>query len=210
MNSPGPANDLDLVDRVLAGEEAAFAALVDRYHPALVRLASMFVRDRSIAEEVAQDTWMAVLEGLAGFGRRASFKSWLFSILTNRAKTKGEREQRTTQFWSLQGPEESGERAVDPTRFKSNGMWAQPPERWDEDTPEKLAVDKEALSHLGAAIANLPESQRIVLTMRDVEGLDSSEVCNVLGISETNQRVLLHRARSRVRAALEQYLAGES
>jgi RNA polymerase sigma-70 factor (ECF subfamily) len=204
--SSSQPTDLELVDRVLAGEDAAFAALVGRYHPTLVRLATMFVRDSTIAEEVAQDGWMGVLEGLASFERRASFKSWLFSIVTHRAKTRGERERRTVPLSTLQPPDEAAEPAVDPSRFKANGMWAAPPERWDEQTPERLALQRESMEVIGRTMGEMPENQRLVVTLRDVEGLDSGEVCNILGITEANQRVLLHRGRSKLRAALEQHL----
>ncbi len=206
---PPPPRDLELLDRILAGEEEAFASLVERHQAMLVRLAMVFVRDRAVAEEVVQEVWMAALEGLSRFERRASVKSWLVSIAANLAKTRGQRERRSTPFSALAPPGDENALAVDPARFAANGGWASPPERWDEETPERLSLRRESREWIEMAIGQLPEQQRAVMTMRDIDGLGSDEVCNVLGISETNQRVLLHRARSKVRAALEQYLAGE-
>lgn len=197
-----------------AGEEAAFAALVERHHGSLVRVALAYVSDRSMAEEVVQETWIAVLEGLDRFEGRSSLKTWIFSILTNKAKTRGLRESRHRSFSIAGAPdEESNEPALDPSRFVTLGVWldhwAAPPQPWDEDTPEKRFLSKEGAVYLERAIQALPANLRQVLVMRDVEGLGSKEVCAFLEISEANQRVLLHRARSRVRRALEVYVHGE-
>jgi len=193
------------------GDEAAFAALVDRYHGPLLRLAMAFVPSHAVAEEVVQETWLGVLEGLSRFEGRSSLKTWLYRILINRAKTRGVRESRSVPFSPLGASSEDAEEpAVDPARFRSTGYWidhwAEPPGLWDDDTPEKLLLSKEGLAQIEKAIAALPPTQRQVITLRDVEGLSSGEVCNILALSETNQRVLLHRARSKVRAALEEYL----
>lgn len=196
-----------LVRRLLAGDEAAFTQVVERYHGPLIRFAMLFVATRSVAEEVVQDTWVAVLHGLPSFEGRSALKSWIFSILANRAKTRGVREKRTIAFSELSAPGVEDEPAVDPDRFTSAGAWSAPPGRWDQDTPEKLLLHREALAVIDKAMAGLPASQRAVVTLRDVEGLDAAEVCNVLEVSETNQRVLLHRGRSKVRAALERYMA---
>lgn len=161
---------------------------------------------RAVAEEVVQETWVGVLDGLASFEGRSTLETWIFRILTNRAKTRGVREQRTVPFSALSTPEEDHESAVDAARFHPNGMWGIPPRRWEDDTPENLFMIREALQQLEAAIAELPPNQRAVVTLRDIDDLDSDAVCNVLGISETNQRVLLHRARSKLRAALEEYV----
>lgn len=201
------ADEAALVKRLLAGDEAAFTLVVERYHGPLIRFAMLFVATRSVAEEVVQDTWVAVLNGLQSFEGRSALKSWIFSILANRAKTRAVREKRTIAFSELSAPGFDDEPAVDPDRFTSAGGWSAPPGRWDRDTPEKLLLHHEALTVIEKAIAELPASQRAVVTLRDVEGLDAAEVCNILDVSETNQRVLLHRGRSKVRAALERYMA---
>lgn len=203
-----------LVAALRRGDEAAFASLVDRHHSSLIRLAMAHVSDRSVAEEVVQETWIGVLEGLNRFEGRSSLKTWIFSILTNKAKTRGVRESRHVSFSAVGAPGgESDEPAVDPSRFLASGLgaghWALPPHPWDEDTPEKLLLSKEGGAYLDKAIQALPPNLRQVLVLRDVEGLGSKEVCALLEISEANQRVLLHRARSRVRRALEHYLEGE-
>lgn len=200
------AEDAALVKRLLDGDEAAFNGLVEQYHGRLLRLATVFVSDRASAEEVVQDTWLAVLTGLRSFEGRSGLKTWIFSILTNRAKTRGVRDKRSVPFSALGLQDGDNEPAVPPARFTSDGSWSSPPERWDQDTPERLLLRHETRALVDRTIADLPAGQRAVITLRDVEGLDSAEVCNVLEISETNQRVLLHRARARVRVVLEQYL----
>ncbi len=206
--------DLRLLDRLRRGDEAAFASLVDRHHNSLLRLAMAHVSDRSIAEEVVQETWIGVLEGLARFEGRSSLKTWIFRILTNKAKTRGVRESQHVSFSPLDGADDgSNEPAVDAMRFQQTGYWvdhwAALPGQWEEETPEKLLLSKESGIYMEKAIDTLPPSQKQVLVMRDVEGMSSEEVCNILGLSETNQRVLLHRARAKVRRALERYLAGD-
>jgi RNA polymerase sigma-70 factor (ECF subfamily) len=200
------SDDLALISRLLARDEKAFELLVDRHHGALLRLALVFVADRSAAEEVVQETWLAVLSGLQSFEKRSSLKTWIFSILVNKAKTRGVRDRRSVPFSALMDSDDVNEPAVDLSRFHADGSWANAPVRWDEQSPERLLLVEEAGAKLRDAIAALPPSQRAVMTMRDIEGLDADEVCNILEISETNQRVLLHRARSRVRSALDQYL----
>ena len=207
--------DAALLQALRNGDETAFASLVDRYHAPLLRLAMAFVPSQAIAEEVVQETWIGVLEGLSRFEGRSSLKTWIFRILTNQAKTRGVRESRSVPFSPLGHDEDDrGEPTVDPLRFQSSGYWidhwASPPRSWDEDTPERLLLSKECGQHMENAIEALPPTQRQVLVLRDVDGLSSEEVCNILGISETNQRVLLHRARSRVRRALERYLEGDA
>ena len=206
--SKASATDMALVRRMLAGDEAAFADVVGRYHASLIRVAMAFVAIRDVAEEVVQETWLAVLNGLSAFEGRSSLKSWIFSIVTNRAKTRGVREKRTIAFSELSVPGSDVEPAVDPERFTSSGAWSTPPARWDKDSPEDQLLRREFRTVIERAIAQLPPSQRAVVTLRDIEGLEAAEVCNVLGLSETNQRVLLHRARSKVRAALERYVSG--
>ncbi|MEW6364751.1 MAG: sigma-70 family RNA polymerase sigma factor [Acidobacteriota bacterium] len=192
--------------RLLAGEEAAFLELVRTHHGRLIRLALTFVADRSVAEEVVQETWLGVLNGLRSFEGRSSLKTWICRILANRAKSRAVREGRMISFASLAESDGEDEPAVEPERFTSAGRWSQPPESWSGDTPEKLVLREETRAVLDEAIAELPPIQRAVLTLRDVEGVDSASICNVLEITETNQRVLLHRARSRLRRKLERYL----
>jgi RNA polymerase sigma-70 factor (ECF subfamily) len=216
IEPPSPsaaAEELGLIERLRSGDEAAFTWLVDRYHASLIRLAMAHVSDRSIAEEVVQETWMGVLEGLDRFEGRSSLKTWIFRIVTNKAKTRGVRESRQVCFSSAATSEDDPEEpAVDPSRFRASGHWADYwatyPQPWDEATPEKLLLTKEGSAYLDQAIHALPPNLRQVLILRDVEGLSSKEVCAMLQLSEANQRVLLHRARSRVRRALEQYLEG--
>jgi len=185
--------------------------LVERYSPSMLRIAQLYTPSRAVAEDVVQETWVGVLQGLDRFEGRSSLKTWIFRILTNRAKTRGQRERRSIPFSSLADRESEGnEPAVDPSRFHgdddrfANG-WASPPTSW-EDVPEDRLLSTETLSKVEEAIAELPEMQRLVITLRDIDGWSSQEVCNFLDITETNQRVLLHRARSKVRKALEEYL----
>jgi RNA polymerase sigma-70 factor (ECF subfamily) len=208
-------DDRCAVAALLAGDEATFATLLDRYNMPMLRLAMVYVADRAVAEEVVQDTWVGVLQGLPQFEGRASLKTWIFRILTNQAQTRGKREARFVSFSALGGLDDEGaEPAVDPARFlpadhpRWPGHWAAPPQSWDSP-PEKQLLAQETRSYIRQAIGTLPATQRTVIIMRDVEGWPADEVCNVLGITETHQRVLLHRARARVRQALEQYLTGE-
>jgi RNA polymerase sigma-70 factor (ECF subfamily) len=200
-----------LVARLRAGDEQAFMELVDRYGPSLLRVALLFVSTRAVAEEVVQETWLAVFSGIDRFEGRSSLKTWLFRILTNRAKTRAVREARSIPFSSLAPAEAAGdEPSVDPGRFlpafhPNHGAWASPPGSWS-DTPEQRLLGAETQRVIGEAIQKLPPVQRAVITLRDVEGYDSAEVREALELSEGNQRVLLHRARSKVRAALDAYL----
>jgi RNA polymerase sigma-70 factor (ECF subfamily) len=188
--------------------------LVERYSPSMLRIASLYTPSRAVAEDVVQETWLGVLQGLDRFEGRSSLKTWIFRILTNRAKTRGQRERRSIPFSALADRESEGnEPAVDPSRFHGDDDrfphgWASPPTSW-EDVPEDRLLSTETLSKVEEAIAQLPEMQRLVITLRDIEGWSSQEVCNFLDITETNQRVLLHRARSKVRKALEEYLNEE-
>ena len=204
-----PAGDDDrLVDALQAGDERAFQELVDRHHAALVRLAQTFVRDRAVAEEVAQETWLAVLQGIDRFERRSSLKTWIFRILTNRAKTRALRERREIPFSAI--AEQDTGPSVDPERFNppdapaAANMWSDPPCRRAAD-PEAELLSAEQRRVILDTIATLPPAQQAVITMRDIEGFDADDVCNFLDITGTNQRVLLHRARARVRQALEDY-----
>ena len=188
-------DETELVDRLRAGDEKAFVILVNRHHEAMLHLACSFVPNLAVAEEVVQDTWLGVLRGLGGFEGRSSFRTWLFRILVNRARTTGARERRTVAIGDA-GP------AVEASRFSQTGQWLSPPEQWIEDADDRLRADQLA-DKIRRAIGELPDRQRVVVTLRDVEGLSSGDVCQVLDISDANQRVLLHRGRSRVRQVLE-------
>jgi RNA polymerase sigma-70 factor (ECF subfamily) len=200
--SPPPDEDAPLLDALRVGDERAFEALVDRYGPSLLRLAQLYVSSRSVAEEVVQETWLAVVTGIERFEGRSSLKTWLFRILTNKAKTRGQREGRTLPFSSLASDGDEDQTAVAVERFARGGAWATPP----RGVPEERLLAGETRARVEQAISALPPNQRAVITLRDVEGLSAEEACNVLGLSETNQRVLLHRARAKVRTALERYL----
>jgi RNA polymerase sigma-70 factor, ECF subfamily len=188
-------SDGELLLRLRSGDERAFVSLVERYHEPMLRLAVSFVPSRAVAEEVVQDTWLALLRGLDGFEGRASLKTWLFRILVNRARTTGTRENRSI-------PVADPEPAVDPSRFDASGGWADPPERWIEAAEGRMEAGKLA-DRIRIRMDELPARQREVVILRDVEEMSSEEVCSVLAISEVNQRVLLHRGRSRLRQLFE-------
>ena len=208
------SEDLALIALLRSGDEAAFAGLVDQYHAAMIRLALNYVGSYSVAEEVAQEAWLGVLKGIDRFEGRSSLKTWIFRILTNTAKTRGERESRIVPFASLATAGEDGEsNAFDPDRFQAHGEpnpghWRSAPTDWGV-SPEELALSNEVRACISGAMAGLPPNQREVIRLRDVEGWASDEVCNVLSVSESNQRVLLHRARTKVRTALEDYFNGK-
>ena len=197
-----------LLTRLRGGDRAAFAAMVRRHAGPLLRVARSLVRDRAVAEEVVQETWLGVLTGLDAFQGRSSLRTWLFQILVNRARTRFAREGRTVPFSALAGPGEGDPPGVDPGRFDEQGGWRERPGPWTEEDPERLAMGAETRAAIEAAIEELPEAQRAVMTLRDIEGLETEEICNLLSITVTNQRVLLHRARARVRQALERRLGG--
>ncbi len=201
-----------LIVRLQAGDEVAFRELVTRHDRAMRRLALSYVQTVTAADEVVQETWLAVIRGLAKFERRSSLKTWIFRILVNRAQTRGVRERRVVPFSAL-GPR-ADEPAVDPDRFLPPGhpvagYWSSIPSRFFE-LPEDRLLAAEATSLIAEAIAGLPDRQRRVIELRDVEGWASEEVCDCLGLSAENQRVLLHRARSLVRAILEEYFAPQA
>jgi RNA polymerase sigma-70 factor (ECF subfamily) len=202
---PGVLPDEELVEAIRRGDEGAFAAMVDAYSPGLLRMARMFVRDRAVAEEIVQETWLAVLRGIDRFEGRSSLRTWIYRILMNTAKTRGQREARSLPFSAVVRADEP---VVDPDRFlgpdhRWAGGWSLGPSEWP--TPEEELLSGETREVILDAIERLPEAQRAVITMRDLEGMESGEVAEALGISDGNQRVLLHRARSKVRAALERY-----
>ncbi len=207
-------DDRRLVAALRAGEEAAFEELIDRYHPALVRLAMAFVPSRAVAEDVAQDAWLGVLRGIDRFEGRSSLRTWLYRILVNTAKTRGVRESRSVPFAALAVEGDDGP-SVDPRRFRPlddpslPGAWASPPHSWD-GLPEATLLGRETLEVIDRAIGSLPPAQQQVIRLRDVEGFSAREVSDLLELSDANERVLLHRARSKVRQALESYLSEDA
>jgi RNA polymerase sigma-70 factor (ECF subfamily) len=208
LSSPDPAAaEAALLERLRAGDEAAFEQLVARHYATMLAVAQNYVKGRAVAEEIVQDAWLGVIKGLDRFEGRSSLKTWILSILVNQAKTRGAREARSVPFAAL--APEGEEPAVAPERFRSPGEsypghWAALPGDWARSAAAAVQ-DRETLRIVMGAIAELPEAQQAVIRMRDVEGYSSAEVCDALDVSEGNQRVLLHRARSRVRAALERH-----
>jgi RNA polymerase sigma-70 factor, ECF subfamily len=204
--------DDQLVAALRAGDEEAFRVVVREWHASLLRVAQIFTPSRAVAEEVVQETWLRVLGALDRFEGRSSLKTWVFRILVNTAKTRAQREGRTIPFSALQDAARVPEAAVEPERFLGDdhpqhpGGWAVPPRH----LPEERLLAGETRGVIAAAIEALPTNQRAVISLRDVEGWSSDEVRNALDLSEVNQRVLLHRARSRVRRALEDYLAPDA
>jgi RNA polymerase sigma-70 factor (ECF subfamily) len=205
-------SDERILAALRAGDEEAFRKLVREWHSSLLRVAQIFVPSRAVAEEVVQETWLRVLGALDRFEGRSSLKTWVFRILVNTAKTRAQREGRSIPFSALQDVSRVPEAAVEPERFLPDdhpqhpGGWGSPP----RDLPEERLLAAETRDVIAAAIEQLPANQRAVISLRDVEGWSSDEVRNALDISEVNQRVLLHRARSRVRRALEEYIAPSS
>jgi len=208
------ASEAELIDRLRCGDQATFTWLIDTYSPSLKRLALAFVSLEAVAEEVVQETWLAVLTGIGRFEGRSSLKTWLFKILTNRAKTRAVREKRTVSFSELE-PEDGDGRALSPERFlppdhpSFPGHWSTSPHPWSA-VAEQAVLRRETMEVLRRGLENLPRSQRTVVMLRDVEGWPAHEVCAALELSEANQRVLLHRGRSRLRAILETYFAEDA
>jgi RNA polymerase sigma-70 factor (ECF subfamily) len=198
-------SDEETVAALRAGDERTFRDLFARSYPMMKRVARTYVASDAVAEEIVQETWMAIVTGLDRFEGRSALGTWIFSILTNQAKTHSARERRAVPF-SCATPDEP---AVHPDRFQKDddawpGHWATPPRPWQK--PERRLLSLEARDRLKAALAQLPERQRLIVGLRDIEGHSAEEVCKLLGLSQENQRVLLHRGRSRLRAALEEYL----
>jgi len=194
--SPLDPDEGELLGRLRAGDEEAFARLVDRHHAAMVRLARGYVRSQAVAEEVAQDAWLGLLRGLDRFEGRSSLRTWLFRIVVNRAISTGVHEQQHL-------PVADSELGDDSSRFSQDGWWVTPPVHWADEAIDRM-VAPELAARVRRLVEELPPAQRQVVTLRDVEGLPSADVCTILGISEGNQRVLLHRARARIRRHLEQ------
>jgi RNA polymerase sigma-70 factor (ECF subfamily) len=204
------AADARLLAGLREGAEAAFEELIGRYHAGMVRLALHYVHSEAVAEEAAQEAWIGVLKGVGRFEGRSSLRTCIFRILVNTDVTRGRREGRSLPFSALFDAETApAEAAMDPAYFNTtNQHWATRPQSW-EGAPEERLISAETRDLINAAIAALPPAQREVISLRDVQGFEAGEVCNILGVSESNQRVLLHRARSRVRRALSLYLGTE-
>lgn len=190
--------DLQLLKRLRDGDEHAFVTLVNRHHDPMLRLARTFVHSHAVAEEVVQETWVGVLRGIDRFEGRSSLRTWLLAILVNRARSVGAKEARSVAASDSEG----FIAAVDASRFDSSGAWSSPPEQWVDDIEERIGA-RALRDQILEALAHMPERQRAVVMLRDVDGLRSDEVCHVLELSAANERVLLHRGRSRLRQALE-------
>ncbi len=205
-----PARDDDerrVIDALLTGDEATFRRLVEHYQPRLVRLAQIYVHDRALAEDVTQEAWLGMLTGLNRFAGHSSLKTWLFGILINCARASRRRESHTIPFSMFDDPEADAPPSVAPERFypaghRWAGHWATPPEEW----PEEHLLTVETRRLVEQAVMRLPPHQRVVVTLRDLDGWTATEVCEVLDISAVNQRVLLHRARSRLRQEIDAYI----
>lgn len=206
QGQPRPALLEDaLLDGLRRGDEAAFESLIDRHTPAMLRLALFYVPSLAIAQEVVQETWLGVVRGLGSFEGRSSLRTWIFRILINKAKASGVAERRTLPF-AAEGDGDAEAPSVDPSRFRGppRGYWSSPPNYWDE-LPEDRLLAGETLAVIQRAMESLPAGQQAVFELRDLQQWTSAEVCEALGLSEGNQRVLLHRARTRVRSAIEEY-----
>lgn len=195
VRQPAPPDpDAQLLAQLRAGDERAFMLLVRRYRASMLRLAAAYVPSQAVAEEVVQDAWLGFLRGLDRFEGRSSVRTWLFRILVNRARAAGTTERRSTAVADITA-------TVDAARFDASGSWASPPQPWTDLVDDRLAAEQ-MTEAVAAAMGDLPDRQRAVVTLRDIEGLSSEEVCSVLEITEGNQRVLLHRGRSRLRQLL--------
>ncbi len=199
MTEPDP-----LLERLLAKDETAFKALVRRHHGMMVSIARSFVGSHAIAEEVAQDAWLAVIDGLPRFEGRSTLKNWIFAILANKARTRAEREGRIPDFTAVDSDPPA---TVDPDGFAPDGSWAVLPVAWEELDPERIVAGRQLMAHVADLLDSLPAAQRSVVVLRDFEGLEPEDARRILGVSEANQRVLLHRGRSRIRNGLMALLA---
>ena len=208
------SGDLELIQRLRAGDEAAFMDLVDLLGPSMLRVARMYVSSQAVAEEVVQDAWIGVLKGIDRFEGRSSLRTWIFRIVTNIAKTRGQREGRSVPFTALAGDDLDAP-SFDPAMFVGSddpsgpGHWSTVPRDW-RTVPDERLLGNETLQVVNRTIEALPPMQAEVIRLRDVQGWTSAEVRNALDLSETNQRVLLHRARAKVRRALDEYLESEA
>ncbi len=196
-------DDPGFLARLRTGDATAYRQLVRRFHASLVRFAASIIGSHAQAEEVVQDSWLAVYAGVGRFEGRSSLVTWIFSIVINRARTRVTREGRLVGLDALMEGAAPGERAVPLSRFKPDGHWAEAPKLWDELNPERVVSGRQLWVHVLAAVERLPAGQRAVILLRDMEGRDSDETCALLEISPENQRVLLHRARSRIRQEID-------
>ncbi|WDR02852.1 RNA polymerase sigma factor [Devosia algicola] len=188
-----------LVVALKKGDEAAFRQIFARENAALLAFARNFVRESAAAEEAVQDTWVAVIGGIGRFEGRSTLRSWIFSVLANIARTKAKRDGRILSFSDMG----FNDPAVDPDRFSGDGTWLSPPGRWSEINPERIVGGRQLFAHAMVVMEELPPNQRAVVQLRDIEGLSAPDACDILGITEANQRILLHRGRSKIRAAIE-------
>jgi RNA polymerase sigma-70 factor (ECF subfamily) len=205
-----PGSDHTIVEALRSGDEHVFRTLFDRHSPMMKRVARSYVDSDAVADEVVQETWLAVVTGIDAFQGRSALSTWIFSILVNQAKTHTTRERRAMPFGSITSGD-NGEATVDADRFQRDdeawpGHWATPPRPWHK--PDRRLLSLEARARIRQALAKLPERQRLIVGLRDVEGLSAEEVCGLLDLSQENQRVLLHRGRSKLRAVLEGYVEG--
>jgi RNA polymerase sigma-70 factor (ECF subfamily) len=197
-------SDPEFLARLRRGDEAAYRALVRRLHGSLVGLAISIIGSRAQAEEVVQDAWLAIFSGIGSFEGRSSLTTWIISIVLNRARTRATREGRLVGLPALMEGTSSGGRVVDSSEFKPDGHWIEAPRLWDEISPERIVSGRQLRDHVMTAIERLPAGQRAVIILRDLEGCDAEGACTLLGITAENQRVLLHRARGRVRQAIDE------
>lgn len=214
LSSKPDPDDAAVIQGLQQGDEQIFEYVVGRYSGSMLRVALAYVPSRAVAEEVVQETWLGVFEGIGRFEGRSSFQTWLFRILSNRAKTRGVRESRYESMGLGTGGDQDDGPSLEDSLFVTEGSraghWKVPPTDWEPDTPERALLSKECRETIDAAIAELPLTQRQVITLRDLEGVSSEDICNILNISETNQRVLLHRARTKVRQSLNHYFGQET
>jgi RNA polymerase sigma-70 factor (ECF subfamily) len=193
----------EFLARLRRGDEQAYRTLIGRFHFSLIGVAASIIGSRAQAEEVVQDAWLAVFAGIAGFEGRSSLVTWVFSIVLNRARTRASREGRLVSLPALLEGTAPGGRAVDVTEFKPDGHWREVPRLWDELSPERIVAGRQLWDHVTEAIERLPAGQRAVIILRDMEGCEADDACALLGISPENQRVLLHRARGRIRQTID-------
>jgi RNA polymerase sigma-70 factor (ECF subfamily) len=208
--STGEFDDPAFLARLRAGDADAYRQLIRRYHASLVSVANSVIGSRAQAEEVVQDAWLAVFSSIGRFEGRSSLATWLFSIVLNRARTRAGREKRLVGLPGVLDGAQGNERAVDVTEFQPDGHWIEAPRLWDELSPERVVAGKQLWAHVQAAIERLPAGQRAVIVLRDMEGRDAEEACALLGISAENQRVLLHRARGRIRKMIDTLIGGDA
>jgi RNA polymerase sigma-70 factor (ECF subfamily) len=196
-------DDPAFLTRLRQGDQGAYRALIRRFHASLTRVAASVIGSQAQAEEVVQDAWLAVFNNISRFEGRSSLTTWLFSIVMNRARTRISREGRTVGLPSILDGAQPGERAVPSSSFSADGHWTEAPRLWDEISPERIVGGRQLWDHVQDIIESLPSGQKAVILLRDMEGRDADEACEILGITAENQRVLLHRARGRIRAGID-------